>query len=218
MGGRQGCPRAPSGSAAVRGRFASAVCSQGDDDARGAAEVAQSGRCSRTAPRRGVRRRGHRRGGVVDVVDGEHDAMRASVLGGGFWPGAGRPGVVPVRLSLLAVGVRIIAISLRTRLGPPKGLRPACLQAPCRFGEERDSASGRRRRWRRCPSANRCLRNKTAASRRSSVPEPAARASDEIRASSPGAGASDDGERGGRVGETAGRVRDLVWRGARAVT
>src|SRR3954447_3627444 len=80
-------PSAGQGSSAVRGRSVSAdLLGQGDDDARGAAQVAQQedvlvlGHLAEE-----LRAVGAQAGdGVMDVIDSEHDAMQAQRVGGGF--------------------------------------------------------------------------------------------------------------------------------------
>ena len=109
---------------ASRSRLASAdLFGQGDDDARGAAEVAEPEDAlilRHLAEEFGAV--GAQAGdGVVDVVDGEHDAMQAQRIGRRVRRlGADRRGVwYFVSSSLLwPSGVRIIAMSLRTPSSP----------------------------------------------------------------------------------------------------
>src|SRR6266496_463414 len=163
---------------APRGRLASAdLFGQSDDDARGAAEVAEpedalvlrhlAEEFSAVGAQAGD--------GVVDVVDGEHDAMQAQRVGRRVLRlGAGRRGGVVLGQLQLAVAVRgphhrdvaPDAVESYGAVRPKAFDLSLAFQLHAELGEERDS--------------------------RVQVFD-------------------DDGERGGRVGETAGRVPDILW-------
>jgi len=106
----------------------------------------RAGRCSGTAPLAESSRRGRAAGdGVVDVVDGEHDAMQASVWRGFLRLGADAAGGCNLSVQLaVAVRGRIIAMSLPDAASPTVryAQRPStapCLQLHAALGEERDS-------------------------------------------------------------------------------
>jgi hypothetical protein len=136
-----------------RGRLGSAdLLGQGDDDARGAAEVAQqedSLILSHLAEELGAA--GAQAGdGVLDVVDGEHDAMQAQrVRRRVLRPGAHRRGgVVPGQLQL-AVAVRgphhrdlaPDAVQADGAVRPAAFDLPRAFQLHAELGEERDGGA-----------------------------------------------------------------------------